>query len=261
MTDRRYGFLVPSTYQSHIKASADGFVAAVKRGPLEARVPACPAWSLRDLVEHLGQVHEWAGAIAATGQPLKHKPPGLPEDDDPAEWYAERADRLLEALASTDPDQPCETHQPDNQRASYWSRRQAHETAMHRVDAEMAIGLPPRYDAELAADGIGEVLDVWFPVIARRFEPPRVTEPVLLACTDRDDRWLISPNSTVAPGEAPRTSGPELSDERAGVAGATISGTASDLILLLWKRHGTDKVTVDGDGDVANRFLASKTSV
>jgi uncharacterized protein (TIGR03083 family) len=263
MTERPYGIFAPSWYQTHIKASADGFAAAVKRGPVNARVPACPEWTLRDLAEHLGRVHEWAGAIAAAGQTLKHKTSGLTDDDDPVAWYTDRAARLLERLAATDPDQPCETHQPDNQRAAYWSRRQAHETAMHRVDAETAIGLPMRYYADLAADGIGEVLDVWIPVISKRIKPPCVTAPLLLDCADRDDRWLITPPSTAAPDELPKTSGPELSDDRAGDAAARISGAASDLILLLWQRHPTDaeEISVDGDRDVAEQFLASKTTV
>jgi uncharacterized protein (TIGR03083 family) len=42
--------------------------------------------------------------------------------------------------------------------ASFWARRMAHETAVHRADAEIAVGRTPDLAPELAADAIDERL-------------------------------------------------------------------------------------------------------
>lgn len=50
---------------------------------LEVRVPSCPDWSLRDLVEHLTQVHRfWAAAVVAG--PSEQPPTVVPADDTPS---------------------------------------------------------------------------------------------------------------------------------------------------------------------------------
>ena len=47
--------------------------------------------------------------------------------------------------------------------ARFWSRRQAHEIALHRVDMELArpgdAGPPDPIESELACDGIDEFLE------------------------------------------------------------------------------------------------------
>ena len=45
-------------YLAHL-AHDGGRMAEVARGDLEAPVPTCPEWTLKDLVEHTGQVHRW----------------------------------------------------------------------------------------------------------------------------------------------------------------------------------------------------------
>ena len=43
--------------------------------------------------------------------------------------------------------------------ASFWARRMAHETAVHRADAEITVGRQPEIDADIAVDGIDEWLE------------------------------------------------------------------------------------------------------
>jgi uncharacterized protein (TIGR03083 family) len=46
----------------------------------DVRVPSCPDWSLRDLAEHLTEVHRfWAAAVAAG--PSEHPPALAPAND------------------------------------------------------------------------------------------------------------------------------------------------------------------------------------
>ncbi len=243
--------LEPGEYLGHIRAAADGVLAALARGPVDVRVPTCPEWTVRDLVEHLGRVHEWVSGIVISGNALEQEPDGLGDGEDVSAWYIERVGFLLDALESAGPDRPCGTHQPGNQRALYWFRRQALETATHRVDAELAQERPARFDQELAADGIGEVLDVWIPKISQVMQSPDLGAPVLLACTDRPERWLVSPDG----GD---THGPELTESQALAAAASVAGQADDLLLVLWNRRQVDdRIALAGDIEIARRFLTS----
>src|SRR5207248_9867186 len=70
---------------------------------------------------------------------------------------------LLTELAARDPDDSCPTWWPADQTYGFWRRRMAHETTVHRVDVQGALG--PVVDPiteEIALDGIDEVLTLWF---------------------------------------------------------------------------------------------------
>jgi uncharacterized protein (TIGR03083 family) len=127
------------------------------------RPPACPAWTLSDLVSHLGRVYAMvvtAIGTGPTGTLERSAVPRRPEDQDPADWLEERLAIMLDGLRSL----------PDSARCwnfvdgpggpvGFWWRRQAHETLIHRVDAEQACGLPVTpVSPEVAADGISELL-------------------------------------------------------------------------------------------------------
>lgn len=257
MTDTPMGSADPTTYQAHVRAEADAFLAAVAAGPPSAQVASCPGWTLHSLVDHLGGIHQWATAILQGSGP-DYTPTPIPEGATLGPWYADHVDRLLATLADTDPTAPCWTFQRARRTASFWSRRQAHEVAVHRVDAELAVGMEPTYDAALAADGIAEIFDVVVPRAARRLGRPDLAAPILLACTDRPERWLLRIDSDDAdrPLEA---AGPEVTDGAAADAGAVIRASAATLLLTLWRRVDSDAaVTVEGDHDVARRFLASQ---
>ena len=76
--------------------------------------------------------------------------------------------------------------------AAWWRRRQALETAIHRVDAERALGPASPIDPALAADGVGEVVDVLHP---RQVRLGRATEPAAalrLTTDDGSGTWLIA---------------------------------------------------------------------
>ncbi|WP_020577193.1 maleylpyruvate isomerase family mycothiol-dependent enzyme [Actinopolymorpha alba] len=282
MTDLPHSAYQPAFYQARLREQADAFRTTVAGGPPSAPVAACPGWTLRDLVDHLGGVHQWATAIVVTGRGPTHPTVDLADGDDPATWYAGHAARLLDVLAATDPDQPTWTFHPAYTTARFWSRRQFHETAVHRVDAELALGLDAAYDADLAVDGINEVLDVMLPRATQRFGAPDLAAPVLLACADRAERWLLRPPAADAgttSGDAasvpPTADGPLIPESTAAQAAATIRGTAAGLLLTLWKRqvpeldaapnYGGDHpqragaaLTVEGDAEVVARLLGSK---
>ena len=79
----------------------------------------------------------------------------------------------------------------------------AHETAVHRVDAEHAAGREHRLAPELAADGIDEFLEFFFPLAAA--DAPPLAGSVHLHCTDADGEWTVRPDATTAATRSPAT--------------------------------------------------------
>src|ERR1019366_10224384 len=65
---------------------------------------------------------------------------------------------LVEALVAAPPDLRCWTFLPAPSPLAFWARRQAHETTIHRVDAELASGPVAPVTPEFAADGLDELL-------------------------------------------------------------------------------------------------------
>lgn len=259
MTDHPRGVFTPSEYQAIIRQDADAFLDTLTAVGPSAPVPACPDWVVRDLVDHLGRVHQWAGRNASSGlnsTSPKHPTVGPAEGEDLASWYAGCVDDLLKVLAATDPAESCWTFQPGNGLAGFWSRRQSHELAMHRNDLAAAAGRPYYYDAPHAVDGIGEVLDVFLYRRKKYGVPPLdVSAPVLLECTDRPERWLLAP----VPGdpESHEASGPAGVEPAA--AAAAVCGPAAGLLLALWKRQDADAAGLEmtGDTQLAARLLGA----
>ena len=125
-------------------------------------VPTCPDWTLRQLTTHVGRAHRWAAEIVSTKAaepiPFRQVPDGrLPDDaSQRPDWLRVGAARLVGVLAAAN-DEPVWTHLGSGP-ASYWARRMTHETAVHRADAEIAVGRRPEISPQVAADGIDEFL-------------------------------------------------------------------------------------------------------
>jgi uncharacterized protein (TIGR03083 family) len=191
----------------HLQREADLVVATLRGADLGAPVPSCPGWALRDLVLHTGTIHRWAlgRAVGAEREPQREL-----TDADLADWFAEGAQRLHAGLAAADPDTPCRGFE-EPATVAFWIRRQAHETAVHRVDAQLATGTSDPVPAGLALDGVREVFEVFAP---RQVALGRsAAAPYGLV--------LVSPDGTVTvPGPDP----------------VTVRGSASDLLLALWRR-------------------------
>ena len=103
------------------------------------------------------------------------------------------------------------------------------------LEVESAIGSTPAWAPAFAVDGTEELLRAFF---ARR--PERITgEPpvaVALSAIEIDAAWTIRMDA----------GGLRVTDG-AGPATLTLSGTATDIYLLLWNRIGLDRFTVEGD--------------
>jgi uncharacterized protein (TIGR03083 family) len=216
--------------------------AAAEEAGTGAKVPTCPEWQVSDLLRHTGMVHRWATAFVAEGHTSYHPDQGLPDLDGPEllTWFREGHSRLVDTLTAASPDVRCWHFLPAPSPLAFWARRQAHETAVHRFDAESARGgTPGEIDRDVAADGIEELL-LGFHARAKskvRTEEPRVLR---VRATDTDGAvWTVRLSS-----EPPAAEPGDSAD-----ADCEVAGPVAALYLSLWNRVPFPAVT--GDASVA----------
>lgn len=231
---------------------------AAGRAGDDAPVPACPGWRVADLLRHTGAVHRWAARFAAEG---RTRPAPVDREPDLAgeallSWYRESHRLLVDTLRGTDDATECWTFLPALNAPSgraFWARRQAHETTVHRVDAESAVNavngahggpLSP-VAREHALDGIEELLAGFH---AGERSRVRTAEPRSLraAATDADVAWTLHLSDGVP--RAERTTGREPAS---GPADCELRGTAEELYLTLWNRRPYERLEVAGDASLA----------
>lgn len=208
---------------------------------LDTRVPTCPDWTVRDLLGHIGRTHRWAASFVTTG---RTDPPigdselaPVPTDDELLDWYCEGHAALVSGLESAPFDLDCWSFLPAPSPLAFWARRQAHETAIHRADADSAGGSLPAFPVPFAIDGIDELLLGFFArKRGRLVADPPVTIGVRVLDGGPNDCWTI----TVTP------EGRHVG--RGGAHGdCVLAGRSSDLYLALWNRRDLDGITVTGD--------------
>jgi uncharacterized protein (TIGR03083 family) len=208
---------------------------------LDAAVPTCPGWTVRDLVAHAGMAHRWA-ASHVSGSPIEDPETveaAAKEESDLLGWFDDGATALLQALVDA----------PDDLTAFvflkkapppkvFWTRRQCHETTIHAVDALAArLGRPPRREETwisdaLAIDGIDELLSGFVPRRSQGIHPPQETV-VLVRPDGPGPAWRLSmgPDHPVDV-----TVLDEASPAAYGPIDRELSGHPVDLYLQLWNR-------------------------
>ena len=157
---RRVRRMELSEYLDAITNESVALADAAERGDLDAKVPSCPDWTLAQLVAHIGEVQQWARIIVeqrASERISRRTLPAAPTGADLIPWFRGR-------VRSSSPHWRRRTlplrcgPSPTTRPRGFWFRRQAHEVAVHRWDAELATGDPAPIAAELAADGVDEWL-------------------------------------------------------------------------------------------------------
>jgi uncharacterized protein (TIGR03083 family) len=233
-----------------LRADGAAFRTAAGELDLTRPVPSCPEWTVRDLVGHLGVIYAFVRSIIEAGgvRPPRPDPPG--EGSDVLAWFDGQFAAVLAVLAAADPGAPAYNWSNHPQVAGFWPRRMAQETAVHRWDAQMAGGVPDPIPAELAADGVSEVLDTFLPT-GRGPTGNGAEGLVRLAATDLDRTWLVRLRPT---GVTLLDESGLLDDPAHGQTG--VGGTASDLLLALWGRLTPSALAIEGD---PARFLALRT--
>jgi uncharacterized protein (TIGR03083 family) len=234
-------------YAQHVAAirtESDALANAARAAGIDAPVASCPEWKVVDLLGHIGRIQHWVTRMVQT----RPEPPGhnWRQDDPPdaagaIDWFASGGAALANALGSVRPDEEVWTWTSDHT-ARFWARRMAHEVAVHRWDAQTAVGDPQPIERALAVDGIQEAFDIMPTRLAAN--PPRGSgETIHLHCTDGDGEWLLrlTPDGLVVTREHAK-------------GDVAARGTASDLLLLVWGRIGPDAFDVFGDAALLARW-------
>ncbi len=221
---------------------------------LDAAVPACPGWDVRDLAVHLGGVHRWARECIETGAPPQRERSTDPLPDPPPEeadglarWFGDGAIALANTIDAADPDAATWMPFPvEHRTVSVWTRRQTHETSLHRWDAESAVAAPRPIDPALASDGIDEYFSLVLPRLVDRDGLELPSSSLHVHCTDTEGEWTVE----VLDGA--------LAVDRAHRKGdAALRGSAEHLLLRLWGRPVPDgAVDVVGDEAAAGAWLS-----
>jgi uncharacterized protein (TIGR03083 family) len=239
-------------------AEGTALAEAADKAGLDTDVAPCPGWTVADLIKHTGYVHRWAArnvteqpATAIDGGSEEHVLNSGPNDELLIPWFRDGFTALAQTLRTADPAGACPVFLPNTiSPLAFWARRQAHETAVHRGDAELAAGRMPAYDKGFAADGIDELITGF---AARTKRPPEgaLGRSMLVRAADSGNAWRIT--WPVEPGT--RATCERLSSDD-HEADCVLTGPAEGLYLLLWNRVDAPaaRVTIEGDSSVADAW-------
>jgi uncharacterized protein (TIGR03083 family) len=226
----------------HLEVEIERFASTLDNADYDARVPSCPEWNVYELAEHLGTIHRWAEylvrAVAPTRIPSSKM--GLELQPVNAAWLRRGGMALVSTLREGDPDAPMWAWGAD-QHLRFWSRRQLHETMVHRIDLELAAGAWPFVEADVASDAIDEFLvnlkgASYFSPKVEEIRGPR--QVLGINADDANGSWTVEITED----------GFFVSDEER-TADAELYGSAADLLIVLYRRRDLDGSRVSARGD------------
>ena len=234
--------LTVQQYLEELRRQGGLLLQAARQAGLQAAVPSCPGWSVSRLVGHTTRVHRWASWIVrgADRDEFEFQPP---EDSRLFEVYEAGLQEVLDRLRTAPDSLAVWTSAPAPSAKLFWARRMAHETAIHRVDADLARGYGVAgFEPAFAADGIDELLTG----SANRFDRSGLTGDRTISLTPLDSNasWTLS-------------IGPDLLSCRPVAldhADLAVFGLASDLYRWVWNRAGDDDVSLRGDLALADQW-------
>jgi len=233
--------LTSSVYLDALTRDAATFIELVDSADHELPVPFCPGWNVGDLARHLGGIHRWAHDAVVTGAPGE-EPEGPTDRNELSSWLTQGVAQLHEVLSSADPQTPTWTFGPKPRLVEFWIRRQAQETFVHLWDAQAASGISLRNDDELALDGIDEVVNVFFPRQVRLGRTVPLEQGVDLHVSDFPGRECVLAGDG-GPADV--------------VPVGTITGTAAELLRLVWGRIDIGDLHVMGSADACDQLVAA----
>jgi uncharacterized protein (TIGR03083 family) len=250
-----YGRYDVAGHIAALRREGELLAAAAERAGMGAAVPTCPGWAVRDLLKHTSYVHRWATGIIA--QALARPPGGAseaevlglgPGDAELPDWFREGHAALVHAVSQAPPDLDCWAFLAAPSPLAFWARRQAHETAIHRVDAEQAAGRSsaPAFEPAFAADGVDELIMGFLARNINRGSWPGLDASLAIHAGDDvagGADWLVT-GGAAEPGVSRGT----------GPAGCAVTGPARDLYLALWNRRPLDGLQVTGDPGILAAF-------
>ena len=232
-------------YLIHLSADYQLLVAAIPDAPVD--VPSCPDWTTKDLAKHMAHVYLGQAFVVETGSQAENKEhlAPYPRTKDYLEFMGWGYEAITKALDINRPERPTWSwHHSDNS-VDFWFRRMAHETVIHRIDAELAVGAVTPIDEALALDGVDEVLD-FLPLLGSWPEAPNVDFGIvsIVASTAAGTKvWDLSFTDKAATVSA--------AVEPNETARLVISGDAEAMDLYLWGRIDSSdpRISITGEGE------------
>lgn len=240
MTTPSYSELVTA-----IRREGEGIATAASMGT-DAAISTCGDWDVEALVQHVSRIYARIARIVSTRATEQPETGSVVPDGDTVEVLRDLLDDLVTALSECDPDTPVWNWEPTApQVATFWARRMAHESSVHRFDAQVAHGVMQPIDAELASDGIDELIDVIAHQVYSRDNVAGPTGTVRLQSSDSEAWHLqLEPDGL----------------RRIGIIkepDVTVSGTSSALLLAAYSRIPWTSLEVTGDVDLLDRWSAA----
>lgn len=232
-------------YLSHLNADYLLLAAAIPESPIE--VPSCPGWNTADLAKHMAHVYLHQAFVVETGSKAENKEhlAPYPRTEDYLEFMTWGFEAITKALEVSRPERKTWSWHHSDFSVDFWFRRMAHETLIHRIDAELAVGSVTPINAALALDGVDEVLD-FLPLLGSWPEAPNVDFGIVSIIASTNDGvkvWDVNFTDQAAT--------VVVADEANAAARIVISGDAEAMDLFLWGRidSSDSRIMLTGEGE------------
>ena len=206
-------------------------LADAARDNLEAEVEHCPGWTVADLIWHVTEVHWFwktivAGSLASP--PDESLRPQREPDHRLVQAFLAGVADLVDTLRAADQSTPVWTWATQKD-VAFVTRHQVQEAAVHHWDAAFAASKEIVLEPDVAVDSIEEFLTFSLASAAEQAElgVDPLGQDLVLASTDGHGAWSIKDAAPEAPMTWVRGAEP---------GAATVSGTASELLLWLYDR-------------------------
>lgn len=238
---------------NEITVQADLLADHLLGADVSAPVPSCPGWNVSQLARHVDGGLRWARTIVDgrvdTPPPdtaLRDLSAAAVEDpEDLAASLRSAGTDLAATLRAAGPNASMWCPVPGGGSAFY-ARRFAHEAAVHRADAALALGVDYVVPNFVAVDGVEEWLELGsmpfhfevHPWMRELLGPDRT---IGLHTSDTDDHWVLD------------FTGDAITWRRGDESTAAgLRGPATDLLLVLYRRRPTSTLAVEGDASLVD---------
>ncbi len=232
---------------------AADFVEAARVGGADCGIPSCPAWTMRQLGEHVALEYAawyYSNLTLAPGHPDPIKAamdarPQSPDDfGDLLDYVARNASRFADHARQVDLDRAVWVFDSVGP-ARFWLRQTIMEVAGHAWDAAMAVGHPSPLSEQISVEAVDQLCAMqyhrgrWW---GEPWTPP--STPYGLTATDAGISWLLYEEG----GRAHYESG------GAEQASTRVAAPAESLYLWLAGRQAPSEVVVIGDPAIAQAW-------
>ncbi len=238
-------------YYRELEVETEKLAVAVSDADLTLPVPTCPKWTLGQLVGHVGHGHRWAAGMI---ERRANAPEPIVEEEVPAQagprgaWLMAGARRLAAAVRECGPDTAVWTWGTEKS-AGFWLRKLVHDGLVHRLDAELTVGREGSVSADLAADGVTDLL-----MSVATLSPPDSADPIFVGLCGNGQtlHFHTTDPGLGAAGEwmVQRTPAGVIWAHQHSLADVTARGPARGLLLVLNRRIRPALGGIEVIGDV-----------